>query len=43
MEIDLPTTDVLLETGVYDWGSSKAGTVEIPLPSANPRTAASAK
>jgi VWFA-related protein len=31
MEIDLPNTDVYLETGVYDWGTSKAGTLEIPL------------
>jgi VWFA-related protein len=30
-EIDLPNTDVYLETGVYDWGSGKAGTLEIPL------------
>jgi len=30
-EIDLPNTDVYLETGVYDWGSGKAGTVEVPL------------
>jgi VWFA-related protein len=32
MEIDVPkNTDVFLETGVYDWGSNKAGTLEIPL------------
>jgi VWFA-related protein len=31
MEIDLPNTDVYLETGVYDWGTSQAGTLEIPL------------
>jgi VWFA-related protein len=30
-EIDLPNTDVYLETGVYDWGSGKTGTLEIPL------------
>jgi VWFA-related protein len=30
-EIDLPNTDVYLETGIYDWGSGKAGTLEIPL------------
>ena len=30
-EIDLPNTDVYLETGVYDWGSGKAGTLEVPL------------
>ena len=32
MEIDLPNTDVYLVTGVYDWGASKAGTLEVPLP-----------
>jgi VWFA-related protein len=32
MEIDLPNTDVYLETGIYDWGTNKAGTLEIPLP-----------
>jgi hypothetical protein len=31
MEIDLPNTDVYLETGVYDWGTGKTGTLEIPL------------
>ncbi|MGP8174125.1 MAG: VWA domain-containing protein [Terracidiphilus sp.] len=31
MEIDLPNTDVYLETGVYDWGTGKAGTLEIPI------------
>jgi hypothetical protein len=40
MEIDLPNTDVYLETGVYDWGTGKAGTLEIPLHST---TAASAQ
>jgi VWFA-related protein len=40
MEIDVPNnTDVFLETGVYDWGSNKAGTLEIPL---HPATAQSA-
>ena len=34
-EIDLPNTDVYLETGVYDWGSGKAGTLEIPIHPAN--------
>jgi VWFA-related protein len=29
MEIDLPNSDVYLETGVYDWGTGKAGTLEI--------------
>ncbi|HMD77876.1 MAG TPA: VWA domain-containing protein [Terracidiphilus sp.] len=31
MEIDLPNADVYLETGVYDWGTSQAGTLEIPI------------
>ena len=31
MEIDLPNTDVYLETGIYDWGTSKAGTLEISI------------
>jgi len=31
MEIDLPNSEVYLETGVYDWGTGKAGTLEIPL------------
>jgi VWFA-related protein len=35
MEIDLPNTDVYLETGVYDWGTAKAGTLEIPLHATN--------
>jgi VWFA-related protein len=39
LEIDLPNTDVYLETGVYDWGSGKAGTLEIPL---HPKAAAAA-
>jgi hypothetical protein len=41
MEIDLPKTDdVYLVTGVYDWGSNKAGTLEIPLrPAATHATA----
>jgi hypothetical protein len=31
IEIDLPHQDVYLATGVYDWASKKAGTLEIPL------------
>jgi hypothetical protein len=31
MEIDLPKSDVFLETGVYDWATGKAGTLEIPV------------
>jgi VWFA-related protein len=31
-EIDLPVnTEVFLETGVYDWATGKAGTLEVPL------------
>ena len=31
LEIDLPAADVYLRSGVYDQGSSQAGTLEIPL------------
>jgi hypothetical protein len=31
MEVDLPNADVTLVTGVYDCGSGKAGTLQIPL------------
>ncbi len=31
IEIDLPETDLYLQTGVYDWATRKAGTLEIPL------------
>lgn len=31
MEIDLPDEDVLLVTGVYDWNTGNAGTLEIHL------------
>jgi VWFA-related protein len=31
LEIDLPQQDVYLATGVYDWASKKAGTLEIPF------------
>jgi VWFA-related protein len=31
MLIDLPNTDLFLALGVYDWGTGKAGTLEIPL------------
>jgi hypothetical protein len=31
LEIDVPEADVYLRSGVYDQGSSKAGTLEIPL------------
>lgn len=33
-EIDLPVgKEIFLETGVYDWATGKAGTLEVPLPS----------
>jgi VWFA-related protein len=31
LEIDVPADDVYLRSGIYDQGSSKAGTLEIPL------------
>jgi VWFA-related protein len=31
LEIDVPAADVYLRSGVYDQGSSRAGTLEIPL------------
>ena len=31
VEIDVPKGDAYLATGVYDWTSNKAGTLEIPL------------
>jgi hypothetical protein len=31
LEIDLPNSEVYLETGVYDWSSGKAGTLEVPV------------
>jgi hypothetical protein len=39
MEIDLPNTDVYLEIGVFDWGTNKAGTLEIPLSGGNAQAA----
>jgi hypothetical protein len=44
MEIDLPNEDVYLVTGVYDWGTGKTGTLEIPLnPAAVEASAATAE
>jgi len=43
MEIDLPNTDVYLETGVYDWSSGKAGTLEVPLSVSDAQTAKGTK
>jgi hypothetical protein len=31
MEIDVPPSGLYLRSGVYDLGSNKAGTLEIPL------------
>jgi VWFA-related protein len=42
MEIDLPNEEIYLNTGVYDWGSNKAGTLEIPLSPSSAATAQSA-
>lgn len=42
MEIDLPNEEIYLNTGVYDWGSNKAGTLEIPLSPSNAATVPSA-
>jgi VWFA-related protein len=42
MEIDLPKEDIYLNTGVYDWRSNKAGTLQILLSPSNPATAQSA-
>jgi VWFA-related protein len=40
-EIDLPTDkDVLLEAGVYDWETEKAGTIAVPLPAHSAAVAA---
>jgi VWFA-related protein len=40
LEIDLPAADVYLRSGVYDQGSSKAGTLEIPLAALTAQAAA---
>ena len=40
LEIDLPNSDVYLETGVYDWSTGKAGTIEVPINSAKFASAA---
>jgi VWFA-related protein len=42
MEVDLPNEEIYLNTGVYDWGSNKAGTMEIPLSPSNATTGQSA-
>jgi VWFA-related protein len=42
LEIDLPQQDVYLATGVYDWASKRAGTLEIPLNVLQAQSAATA-
>ncbi|MGO9776401.1 MAG: VWA domain-containing protein [Terracidiphilus sp.] len=42
MEVDLPNEEIYLYTGVYDWGSNKAGTMEIPLSPSSVATTPSA-
>ncbi|MFZ1138715.1 MAG: VWA domain-containing protein [Candidatus Sulfotelmatobacter sp.] len=41
LEIDVPAADVYLRSGVYDQGSSRAGTLEIPLAAVVAQAAAS--
>ena len=31
LEIDVPKGDAYLRSGVYDWKTAKAGTLEVPL------------
>ncbi len=39
-EIDLPNANLYLESGLYDWGTGKTGTLSIPLQPANGASAA---
>jgi len=39
-EIDLPNSDLYLESGVYDWSTGKTGTLSIPLQPGNGAPAA---
>ena len=44
LEIDVPTgIDVYLATGVFDWETGKAGTLEIPLANSSKKTVLAAK
>ena len=43
LEIDLPLQDLYLATGVYDWASKRAGTLEIPLNVLQAQSAATAR
>jgi VWFA-related protein len=40
MEIDIPQGEAWLASGVYDWNTGKAGTLEIPLSTVKTETAA---
>jgi hypothetical protein len=40
MEIDIPQGEAWLATGVYEWNTGKAGTLEIPLNSLKAESAA---
>jgi hypothetical protein len=40
-DLDVPAnSEVLLDTGVYDWGTGKVGTLEVPLQAATSTMAA---
>ncbi len=44
IDIDVPAdTVVKLQTGVYDWATGKAGTLEVPLPAQETHTASAAR
>ncbi len=44
IDIDVPADkDVYLQTGVYDWGTDKAGTLQVALPARETHTASAAK
>jgi VWFA-related protein len=40
LELDLPSSAAYLETGIYDWSSGKAGTLEVPVNSVKVASAA---
>jgi VWFA-related protein len=41
IEIDLPQQDLYLMTGIYDWASKRAGTLEVPLNALHAQASAS--
>ncbi len=44
IDIDVPVDkDIYLQTGVYDWATGKAGTLQVALPARETRTASAAK